>query len=99
MLKEILRDNINDLNYEEILENNENNIKLLKNNINIAFENKDQTIDFDGIESTNYKQFLTIINKKIEVDSRSIINFMETKKKIKIFLFLIKKIICLKVLK
>ena len=50
------------------MRNNENNIKSLINNINIAFENKDKTIDFEEIGSTDYKQFLTIINNRIEVD-------------------------------
>ena len=61
MINEILPGNINDLHYKEILENNEKNIKSLINDINIIFENNDQTIDFHAIESTNYKQFLTII--------------------------------------
>ena len=68
MLNEILPEKINDLNYEKILENNETNIKSLINNINTAFENKDQTIDFEEIRSTDYKQFLTIINNRMEVD-------------------------------
>ena len=61
MLNEILPEEINDLNYEKILESNENNIKLLINNINIVFENKDHAIDFEKIGSTDYKPFLTII--------------------------------------
>ena len=68
MLNEKLPERINDLHYEKILEGNENNIKSLINNINIAFENMDQVIDFEGIRSTDYKQFLTIINKRLEVD-------------------------------
>ena len=68
MLNEILPERINDLHYEKILESNENNIKSLINNINIAFENKNQAIDFEEIGSTDYKQFLTIINKRMEVD-------------------------------
>ena len=68
MLNEILPERISDLHYEKILESNENNIKSLINNINIAFENKDQAIDFEEIGSTGYKQFLTIINKRMEVD-------------------------------
>ena len=68
MLNEILPERINDLHYKKILESNENNIKTLINNINIAFENKDQAIDFEEIGSTDYKQFLTIINKRMEVD-------------------------------
>ena len=68
MLNEILPEKINDLNYETILESNENNIMSLINNINIVFENKDHAIDFEEIGSTDYKQFLTIINNRIEVD-------------------------------
>ena len=68
MLNEILPEWINDLHYEKILESNGNNIKSLINNINIAFENKDQAINFEEIRSTDYKQFLTIINKRMEVD-------------------------------
>ena len=68
MLNEILSESINNLHYENILENNENNIKSLINNINIVLEDKDQTIDFEEIRSTDYKQFLTIINRRIEVD-------------------------------
>ena len=49
MLNEILPQNINNLHYENILENNENNIESLINNINIAIEDKDQTIDFEEI--------------------------------------------------
>ena len=69
MLNEILPEKISDLHYENILENNENNIKSSINNINIAFENEDQTIDFEEIGSTDYKQFLTKINKR-EATSR-----------------------------
>ena len=68
MLNEILPEKINDLHYEKILESNENNIKSLIYNINIAFENKDQAIDFEEIGSADYKQFLTIINKTMGVD-------------------------------
>ena len=68
MLNEILPENINNLHSENILENNENNIKSLINNINIALEDKDQTIDLEEIGSTDYYKFLTIINKRIDVD-------------------------------
>ena len=68
MLNEILLERINDLHYEKILESNENYIKSLINNINNAFENKDQAIDFEEIGSTDYKQFLTILNKSMEID-------------------------------
>ena len=61
MLNEILPENVNNLHYENILEHNENNIKSLINNINIALEDNDQTINFEEVGSTDYKQFLTII--------------------------------------
>ena len=48
------------------MENNENNVKVLINNINIAIESRDQIIDFEEIGSTDYKQFLTIINNRVE---------------------------------
>ena len=38
----------------------------LINNINIAIESRDQIIDFEEIGSTDYKQFLTIINNRVE---------------------------------
>ena len=44
MLDEILTKEKAELYYETILQNNENNIKLLINNINIALENKDEII-------------------------------------------------------
>ena len=62
----ILPENLNNLHYEKILENNENNVKSLINNINIAIESRDQIIDFEEIGSTDYKQFLTIINNRME---------------------------------
>ena len=66
MLNEILQENLNNLHYEKILENNENNVKSLINNINIATESRDQIIDFEEIGLTDYKQFLTIINNRVE---------------------------------
>ena len=68
MLNKILPERINDLHYEQILESKENNIKSLINNINIAFENKDQAIDFEEIGSIDYNKFLTIINKRMKID-------------------------------
>ena len=41
--------------------------RTLINNINIGFENKDQAIDFEDIRTIDYKQFLTIINKRMKV--------------------------------
>ena len=51
MLNKILPESINYLRYERILKNNKNNIKSLINNIYIAFEKKDQTIDFAEIRN------------------------------------------------
>ena len=50
------------------MQNNENNIKSLINNINIALDDKDEIIDYEVVKSTDYKQFLIIINKRMEVD-------------------------------
>ena len=48
------------------MQNNENNIKSLINNINIALDDKDETIDYEVVKSTDYKQFLTIVWKDFD---------------------------------
>ena len=57
MLDEILTKEKAELHYKTILENNENNVKSLINNINIAIESRDQIIDFEEIGSTDINSF------------------------------------------
>ena len=53
MLEEILTKEKAELHYKTILQNNENNIKSLINNINIALDDKDEIIDYEVVKSTD----------------------------------------------
>ena len=65
-LNDILTEEKAKIHYEEVLRNNQGNIKSLINNINIISDNKDEKIEFEEIGATDYKQFLTIINNRVE---------------------------------
>ena len=81
MLDEILTKEKAELHDETILKNDENNIKSLINNINIALENKDEIIDYEVVKSTDYKQFLTIINDTVKTDVKEYDKLYGDKKK------------------
>ena len=69
MLNDILtEEKVLQVHYEEILRNNQANIKSLINNINIIFDNKNVMIEFEEVSPTNYKQFLKIIHNTVQTD-------------------------------